>query len=69
MVSFEVVSLALAPGPTYFNQLEVFGFVVTWADSSIDINGYVVPSRLVKDGSVRPLPKLVPCDLVANRQE
>ena len=67
---FEVVSLTIAPGPTYLNQLEVFSFVMTWADSSIDVSlGDVVPSRLVKDGSVRPLPKLVPYDLVANHQE
>ena len=50
---------------------------MTWADSSIDVSlgdvvpslGDVVPSRLVKDGSVRPLPKLFPYDLVANHQE
>ena len=39
---FEVVSLALAPGPTYLNQLEVFGFVVTWADSSVDMSPLVM---------------------------
>ena len=58
---FEVVSLTIAPGPTYLNQLEVVSYVMTWADTSTDVPfGDVVPSRLVKDGSVRPLPKLVP---------
>ena len=57
---FEVVSLTIAPGPTYLNQLEVVSYVMTWADTSTDVPfGDVVPSRLVKDGSVRPLPKLV----------